>query len=92
MGNERVTVQNLRVLKVDNKLGVVVVKGHVAGPKGCIVKIADAIKKDPPVETFIAKARRLTLERNIGHEERLEQARLRHLELKDMRQQLQLVD
>ncbi|KAI1293301.1 translation protein [Xylaria venustula] len=89
MGNERVTVQNLRVLKVDNKLGIVVIKGHVAGPKGCIVKISDAIKKDPPVETFIDKARRRTLERNVGHEERLEQARIAHLELKDIRKAMQ---
>ncbi|KAI0101880.1 translation protein [Nemania sp. FL0031] len=92
MGNERVTVQNLRVLKVDNKLGVVVIKGHVAGPKGCLVKIADAIKKDPPVETFIAKAKRRMLERNPGHEEKLEQARLAHMDLKEMRKQMQLVD
>ncbi|KAI1748541.1 50S ribosomal protein L3 [Xylaria castorea] len=89
MGNERVTVQNLRVLKVDNKLGIVVVKGHVAGPKGCIVKIADSIKKDPPVETFIEKTKRLTLERNVGHEERLEQARAAHMDLKEMRKHLQ---
>ncbi|KAI0541643.1 translation protein [Xylaria digitata] len=89
MGNERVTVQNLRVLKVDNKLGIVVIKGHVAGPKGCIVKISDAIKKDPPVETFIEKMRRLTLERNEGHEERLEQARIAHMDLKEMRKSLQ---
>ncbi|KAI1354141.1 50S ribosomal protein L3 [Xylaria sp. FL0043] len=89
MGNERVTLQNLRVLKVDNKLGIVVVKGHVAGPKGCIVKVSDAIKKDPPVETFREKAKRRTLERNIGHEERLEQARIAHMDLKEMRKTLQ---
>jgi large subunit ribosomal protein L3 len=88
MGNQRVTVQNLRVLKVDNKLGLVVIKGHVAGPKGCIVKIADAIKKDPPAETFVEKARRRVLERNEGHEERLQEARLRHLDLKEMRRSL----
>lgn len=92
MGNERVTVQNLRVLKTDNKLGIVVIKGHVAGPKGCVVKISDAIKKDPPVETFMEKAKRLMLERNVGHEERLEQARLAHIDLKEMRRSLQSVD
>lgn len=85
MGGERVTLQNLRVLKVDNETGIVAIKGHVAGPKGCLVQIADAIKKDPPVETFIAKARRLALERSAGHETRLEQARVKHLEYKDMR-------
>ncbi|CAJ2511798.1 Uu.00g074230.m01.CDS01 [Anthostomella pinea] len=87
MGNERVTIQNLRVLKVDNETGIVVVNGHVAGPKGCIVQIADAIKKDPPAETFMEKAKRLLLERNPDHEARLEEARVAHMELKEMRKQ-----
>ncbi|OTA96669.1 hypothetical protein M434DRAFT_67129 [Hypoxylon sp. CO27-5] len=85
MGGERVTIQNLRVLKVDNETGIVVVNGHVAGPKGCLVQLADAIKKPPPAETFIAKARRLLLERNPDHEARLQSARVAHLELKEMR-------
>jgi large subunit ribosomal protein L3 len=79
MGNERVTVQNLRVLKVDNGLGVVVIKGH-------------AIKKEPPVQTFLERTKQRVLERNVGHEERLEQARIAHMELKEMRKQLQLAD
>ncbi|KAI1343930.1 translation protein [Xylariaceae sp. FL0016] len=85
MGNERVTVQNLRVLKVDNEMGIVVINGHVAGPKGCIVQIADAIKKEAPAETFREKAKRLMLERNPGHDDKLQEARVRHLELKEMR-------
>ncbi|KAG4220922.1 hypothetical protein PC116_g30598, partial [Phytophthora cactorum] len=85
MGGESVTVQNLRVLKVDNETGIVVVNGHVAGPKGCLVKLADAVKKDPPAETFIAKAKRILLERNAGHEAHLQAARETHLELKEMR-------
>ncbi|KAJ9623063.1 hypothetical protein H2203_005995 [Taxawa tesnikishii (nom. ined.)] len=48
MGAEQVTVQNLRVLKVDKENGIVVVNGAVAGPKGCIVKIQDAVKKPWP--------------------------------------------
>ncbi|KAI1373776.1 translation protein [Hypoxylon crocopeplum] len=87
MGGERVTVQNLRVLKVDNKTGMVVINGHVAGPMGCMVMLSDAIKKNPPAETFIEKMRRLTLERNPGHEERLQAAREAHLELKEMRKE-----
>ncbi|KAK6084919.1 50s ribosomal protein l3 [Seiridium cupressi] len=87
MGGERVTVQNLQVLKVDNEMGIVVIKGHVAGPKGCLVMLADAIKKDPPVKTFIDKARRTTLERNPDAEQKLEEARVRHLELKQMRKE-----
>jgi len=31
-------------LKVDSEKGIVVLNGCVAGPKGCIVKIQDAIK------------------------------------------------
>ncbi|EEP80811.1 60S ribosomal protein L9 [Uncinocarpus reesii 1704] len=45
MGNEQVTTQNLKVLKVDPEKGLVVVKGSVSGPKGRCVKIQDAIKK-----------------------------------------------
>jgi large subunit ribosomal protein L3 len=49
MGGQKVTVQNAKVLKVDKELGVVVVKGAVAGPKGCIVQLSDAKKKPWPV-------------------------------------------
>lgn len=87
MGGQRVTVQNLRVLKVDNEVGLVVIKGHVAGPKGCVVQIADAVKKPPPADTFIEKARRILLERNPGHQDRLQEARKLHLELKGMRKE-----
>jgi large subunit ribosomal protein L3 len=49
MGGNQVTVQNIKVLKVDAEKGILVVNGCVAGPKGCIVKIQDAIKKPWPV-------------------------------------------
>ncbi|KAL9095697.1 MAG: hypothetical protein Q9165_002129 [Trypethelium subeluteriae] len=48
MGNEQVTIQNLKVLKVDEENGLVIVNGSVSGPKGCLVKIQDAIKKPWP--------------------------------------------
>lgn len=85
MGGERVTIQNLRVLKVDNAAGTVVINGHVAGPKGCIVSIQDAIKKPAPVETFIDKATRLTLERDPEHKERLKAAEEVHAVFKEAR-------
>ncbi|OJD34967.1 mitochondrial 54s ribosomal protein 9 [Diplodia corticola] len=56
MGGHQVTVQNLKVLKVDAENGIVVVNGAVSGPKGCIVQIQDAIKKpwpDVPLVTSI---------------------------------------
>lgn len=52
MGAERVTIQNLKVLKVDEPNGLVVVNGCVGGPKGCIVQIQDAIKKPWPEITM----------------------------------------
>nr|OQO18786.1 hypothetical protein B0A51_13758 [Rachicladosporium sp. CCFEE 5018] len=48
MGGEQVTVQSLRVMSVDRELGIVVVAGAVPGPKGCVVKVQDAIKKPWP--------------------------------------------
>ncbi|KAI1093738.1 translation protein [Rostrohypoxylon terebratum] len=92
MGNERVTIQNLEVLKVDNEMGIVVVNGHIAGPKGAMVRIADAIKKPPPPPTFIEKSRRILLERHPDHEAKLQAAREAHLELKAMRKEHRIED
>ncbi|KAF2466996.1 mitochondrial 54S ribosomal protein YmL9 [Lindgomyces ingoldianus] len=48
MGNESVTVQNLKVLQVDDANGIVVVSGCVPGPKYQILRIQDARKKPWP--------------------------------------------
>ncbi|KAJ5907962.1 Translation elongation/initiation factor/Ribosomal beta-barrel [Penicillium taxi] len=48
MGNNQNTVQNLKILQVDAENGIVVVSGHISGPKGCSVRIQDAIKKPWP--------------------------------------------
>ncbi|KAK0705235.1 translation protein [Lasiosphaeris hirsuta] len=87
MGNQRVTMQNLPVLMVDNELGIVVVKGCVAGPKGCIVKIQDAVKKPPPPKEFIERTRKVLDERFPDANEVLEMARKKHMELKKARQE-----
>ena len=44
MGVETVTIQNLRVVKVDLDKNVILVKGSVPGNKGSILKIKDAVK------------------------------------------------
>ena len=45
LGSERVTVQNLTVVKVDAENNLIAIKGAVPGPKGGIVCITDAVKK-----------------------------------------------
>ena len=43
-GHETVTVQNLKVAKVDAENNLIAIKGAIPGPKGGIVVIADAVK------------------------------------------------
>lgn len=45
LGAERVTVQNLTVVKVDAENNLIAVKGAVPGPRGGIVMISDTVKK-----------------------------------------------
>jgi large subunit ribosomal protein L3 len=44
MGGERVTVQNLQVVKVDAERNLILVKGAVPGAKGSLVSIKDSVK------------------------------------------------
>ena len=44
MGNVKVTVQNLDVVKVDTDRNLILVKGAVPGPKGGIVTIKNTVK------------------------------------------------
>ena len=43
-GHERVTVQNLEVVRVDAARGALLIKGAVPGPKGSIVTVSDSVK------------------------------------------------
>lgn len=45
MGNEQVTVQNLRVVRVDENLQVLMVKGAIPGPSQSTVVVKKAVKK-----------------------------------------------
>lgn len=45
LGNERVTIQNLEVVKVDAENNLIAIKGSIPGPKGGIVVIKDSVKK-----------------------------------------------
>ena len=43
-GNERVTIQNLEVVKVDTARNVLLIKGAIPGPKGGIVTVTNTVK------------------------------------------------
>ena len=43
-GNERVTIQNLEIVKVDTARNVLLIKGAIPGPKGGIVTVTDSVK------------------------------------------------
>lgn len=44
LGAERVTVQNLEVVKVDAENNIIAIKGAVPGPKGGIIVVFDSVK------------------------------------------------
>merc|ERR1711982_316442 len=44
MGCDRVTVQNLRIVKIDRGRNLIYVRGPIPGNKGCFVEIKDAIR------------------------------------------------
>ena len=45
LGAERVTVQNLDVVKVDVENNLIAVRGAVPGPRGSVVVLSDSVKK-----------------------------------------------
>lgn len=45
LGMERVTVQNLEVVKIDLDNNLIALKGAIPGPKGGIVYLSDSVKK-----------------------------------------------
>ena len=43
LGNERVTVQNLEIVKIDVENNIIAVKGAVPGPKGATVVVFNSV-------------------------------------------------
>ncbi|MEL6218609.1 MAG: 50S ribosomal protein L3 [Pseudomonadota bacterium] len=58
MGDARVTVQNLEVVKTDVERGLIMIKGAVPGAKGGWVTIKDAVKKPAPEGVVLPAALR----------------------------------
>ena len=46
MGNEKTTIQNLMVVKVDLENNLILIKGNVPGPKKSLVMIREGVKKN----------------------------------------------
>ena len=44
MGGERITVQNLEIVKVDSERNLLLVKGNVPGPKKALITVKSAVK------------------------------------------------
>ena len=44
LGAERVTVQNLEIVKIDAENNLIAIKGAIPGPKGGVVSICDSVK------------------------------------------------
>jgi len=58
LGVERVTIQNLKILKIDPQRDLLYVKGAVPGGTGTFVRVVDAVKgpfypSPPPFPTFL---------------------------------------
>ena len=46
MGNEKTTIQNLTVVKVDLENNLILIKGNVPGPKKSLVMIREGVKSN----------------------------------------------
>ena len=43
-GHERVTIQNLEIVKVDSARNLLLIKGCIPGPRGTVVTVSEAVK------------------------------------------------
>lgn len=74
MGAERVTIQNLEIIKVDLENNCILVKGSVPGPKKGLVIIKSAVKTDEKNDAFEL----------ISYEEKLEENEVEETSLDDV--------
>lgn len=45
LGHERVTIQNLEIVRVDAERNLILIKGAVPGPKGGLITVRETVKK-----------------------------------------------
>jgi large subunit ribosomal protein L3 len=66
LGQERVTTQNLKVVKTDAERGLILVEGSVPGSKGGWILVRDAVKRPLPKEAPKPGAFRMPATENQG--------------------------
>ncbi len=50
LGNVKVTIQNLKIIKIDSKNNLILVKGAVPGHKNSVLKVFDSVKKNQNIK------------------------------------------
>lgn len=68
LGVERVTTQNLEVVRTDVERGLILVKGSVPGHDGAFVEIRDAVKKALPADAPAAGSFKAPEQISVGGE------------------------
>ena len=81
MGNKKVTIHNLEVVKIDNEDGTILIKGAVPGSKGTLLIVRDAIKP----KSLLAKIKKEEITEDLSKKE--EKAELKEAESKETSQE-----
>tara|TARA_B100000315_G_scaffold237480_1_gene254311 strand:+ start:468 stop:1244 length:777 start_codon:yes stop_codon:yes gene_type:complete len=66
MGNKKVTIHNLEVVKIDNEDGIILIKGAVPGSKGTLLTVRDAIKP----KSLVAKIKKEEITEDLSKKEK----------------------
>jgi large subunit ribosomal protein L3 len=66
LGDDRVTTQNLQVVRTDPDQGLILVRGAVPGAKGGWIMVRDAVKKSLPEDAPLPAAFRLSNGEAVG--------------------------
>ena len=81
MGNKKVTIHNLEVVKIDNEDETILIKGAVPGSKGALLIVRDAIKP----KSLVAKIKKEEIKEDLSKKEK--KAELNEVESKETSQE-----
>ena len=81
MGNKKVTIHNLEVVKIDNEDETILIKGAVPGSKGTLLIVRDAIKP----KSLVAKIKKEEIKEGLSKKEK--KAELNEVESKETSQE-----